>query len=101
MQGQIDSLRQLYEQGRYREALEVARQVHELVRQHLGEAHPQFADGLNSLALLYKALGIWRTPPGGRRHPGQSGAAVLRDRKLRRGWPTPTAGTRDPPRSAR
>ena len=40
----------LYQQGRYREALELAQQVSELARIHLGEGHRDFAATLNSLA---------------------------------------------------
>ena len=43
----------LYEQGRYREALELAQEALAIARQLLGEEHPDYATSLNSLAVLY------------------------------------------------
>ena len=48
---------QLYRQGHYTQALELALQAYELARQSLGEAHPEFATALDNLGLLYKTVG--------------------------------------------
>ncbi|HEY7428890.1 MAG TPA: tetratricopeptide repeat protein, partial [Gemmataceae bacterium] len=45
----------LYQQGRFREAVDQARQVLEIRKQALGEQHPDYATSLNNLALLYLA----------------------------------------------
>ncbi|WP_346291512.1 tetratricopeptide repeat protein, partial [Sphaerothrix gracilis] len=73
---------QLYQQGRYAEAIPRAEEALETVRLSLGEDHPNFATSLNNLALLYysqgrygeaepfyqEALAIWREQLG-ERHP--------------------------------
>jgi CHAT domain-containing protein len=51
---------QLYQEGRYREALELAAQVCELARQHLGETHPDSATSLSNLAALYDDTGDYQ-----------------------------------------
>ena len=58
---QIDQLNQvvvqLYQQGRYQEAIALATQARDLARQHLGQDHPDYATSLNNLATLYQAMG--------------------------------------------
>ena len=48
---------QLYRQGHYTQALELALQARDLARQSLDEAHPEFATALDNLGLLYKTVG--------------------------------------------
>jgi CHAT domain-containing protein/tetratricopeptide (TPR) repeat protein len=48
---------QLYKQGRYQESLVLATQLRDLVRQHLGQDHPDYARSLNNLAVSYLAVG--------------------------------------------
>lgn len=48
---------QLYNQGKYEEAIILVTKYLELVRQSVGEQHSDFATGLNNLAMLYKSLG--------------------------------------------
>ena len=48
---------QLYRQGHYTPALELALQARDLARQYLGEEHPEFATALDNLGLLYKTVG--------------------------------------------
>jgi tetratricopeptide (TPR) repeat protein len=48
---------QLYRQGHYTQALELALQAYDLARQSLGEAHPEFATALDNLGLLHKTVG--------------------------------------------
>jgi len=48
---------QLYQEGRYEEAIDIATQACDLTRQHLGEEHPDFATSLNNLGLLYDSMG--------------------------------------------
>ncbi len=50
-------IRQLYEQGQYEQALEMAIELREQIRQHLGEEDPSFASSVNSMAVLYEAIG--------------------------------------------
>jgi CHAT domain-containing protein/tetratricopeptide (TPR) repeat protein len=50
-------VRQLYQQGRSREAVQIAVQVTAVFRQVLGGRHPAYAASLNSLALLYLEMG--------------------------------------------
>jgi tetratricopeptide (TPR) repeat protein len=61
IQQQIDSMNgqvvQLYRQGWYEQALALATRVRDVVRQALGEAHPDTATSLNNLALLYDVIG--------------------------------------------
>jgi tetratricopeptide (TPR) repeat protein/CHAT domain-containing protein len=59
LQAQADSNRalRLYQQGRSREAVQIAVQVLAVCRQLLGERHPDYATSLSNLALLYKDLG--------------------------------------------
>jgi CHAT domain-containing protein/tetratricopeptide (TPR) repeat protein len=52
--GRVERLRQ---QGRSREAVEVAVKVLAVYRTVLGEAHPDYAASLNNLANLYQAMG--------------------------------------------
>jgi CHAT domain-containing protein/tetratricopeptide (TPR) repeat protein len=47
----------LHRQGRDREAVERARQVLEIRKEALGEEHPDYAAGLNSLGLVYWSMG--------------------------------------------
>jgi tetratricopeptide (TPR) repeat protein/CHAT domain-containing protein len=58
---QIDRLRhelfQWYQQGQYDQAIEAGIRVTELIRQSLGELHPQFAAILVDLAELYSTVG--------------------------------------------
>src|SRR5436190_15992408 len=48
---------QLYRQGHYTQALDLALQARDLARQYLGEEHPEFATALDNLGLLYKTVG--------------------------------------------
>jgi tetratricopeptide (TPR) repeat protein len=48
---------QLYYQGRYEQAIRLATRARDLIRQHLGKDHPQFATSLNGLAELYASMG--------------------------------------------
>jgi len=48
---------QLYQQGRFQEALQLARQVADLARQHLGPDHPDTAGSLNNLGYLLDSMG--------------------------------------------
>jgi tetratricopeptide (TPR) repeat protein/CHAT domain-containing protein len=48
---------QLYGQGKYKEALEPARQVCELARRVLGDEHPDTATFLNNLGTLLRGIG--------------------------------------------
>src|SRR5262249_31951004 len=48
---------QLYHDGRFRQATEVASQVCEMTRRHFGEDHVDHACALNNLALVLCALG--------------------------------------------
>jgi len=47
----------LYQQGRYEEALQPASHARDLSFQYLGNDHPDFAQSLNNLAVLYKSMG--------------------------------------------
>ena len=47
----------LEKQGKYREALPYAQRVVDIVRKVKGENDPDYAAGLNNLALLYKTMG--------------------------------------------
>ena len=48
---------QLYQQGRDQQALGLAVQARDLIRQHVGEDHPDYADSLNNLARVYREMG--------------------------------------------
>jgi tetratricopeptide (TPR) repeat protein/CHAT domain-containing protein len=50
---------QLYQQGQYKEALPLARQVQTTFRELLTENHPDYATSLNNLAELYRAMGAY------------------------------------------
>jgi tetratricopeptide (TPR) repeat protein len=52
-----EQVSRLYQEGRFEQAIPLQRRVVEVVRAELGEAHPDFAAGLNNLALLYQAMG--------------------------------------------
>jgi CHAT domain-containing protein/Tfp pilus assembly protein PilF len=52
-----DEVVALYGQGRYREAIERARQVLEIRKDELGDRHALYAIGMNNLALLYNSIG--------------------------------------------
>ena len=47
----------LYRQGRYQEAISIARRVAQIKEKALGQDHPDVATSLNNLALLYDSLG--------------------------------------------
>jgi tetratricopeptide (TPR) repeat protein/CHAT domain-containing protein len=47
----------LYQEGRYEQALPVAREACDLARRRAGAQHPLFAASLNNLAGLYRAMG--------------------------------------------
>ncbi len=49
----ISQVRTLYDQGRYQEALPLAKEAVRLVERELGANHPTFAAHLNNLAALY------------------------------------------------
>lgn len=53
----INQVRTLYGQGRYQEALPLAKEVVRLVERELGANHPTFAAHLNNLAALYVIQG--------------------------------------------
>ena len=48
---------QLYRQGRYAQAVELAVQARDSALQYLGEGHPDYAASLHNLAILYQAMG--------------------------------------------
>lgn len=48
---------QMYRQGRYAEAINIANQVLELARRYFGEDHTEFASSLVNLAAIHQALG--------------------------------------------
>src|SRR4051812_21835217 len=50
---------QLYQQGRYRQALPLATQACDLARGLSGENHPDLAHSLNNLADLHRELGYY------------------------------------------
>jgi CHAT domain-containing protein len=52
-----DRVIDLYEAGRYGEAITVAEEVVDLFRQHLGDDHPDLLLSLNNLAVMYQAQG--------------------------------------------
>jgi CHAT domain-containing protein/tetratricopeptide (TPR) repeat protein len=52
-----DRVVQLYQQGRSREAVRTAVKVLAVYRQLLGESHPDYAQSLNNLAVLYLRMG--------------------------------------------
>ncbi|NJO18216.1 MAG: tetratricopeptide repeat protein [Thioploca sp.] len=47
----------LYQQGHYKKAIPLAKQVIELRKQILGENRPAYATSLNNLAALYDSIG--------------------------------------------
>ena len=47
----------LYQQGRYDEAEPLYQQSLEILREQLGDRHPDVAKGLNNLAVLYQEQG--------------------------------------------
>ena len=47
----------LYQQGYYEKAIPFAKQTVEIRKTVLGENHPDYAQSLNNLALLYKSMG--------------------------------------------
>jgi tetratricopeptide (TPR) repeat protein len=48
---------QLYQQGKYNEAIPLAEQALAIIKQQLGDNHPLTAQSLNNLALLYESQG--------------------------------------------
>jgi CHAT domain-containing protein/tetratricopeptide (TPR) repeat protein len=56
-QAEHGRVEQLHQQGRYREAVEVAVKVLAVLRKVLGEKHPDYATSLNNLAVLYQSTG--------------------------------------------
>jgi tetratricopeptide (TPR) repeat protein len=48
---------QLYQEGRFAEAIKPASCARDLARQRFGEDHPEYATGLDNLATLYQAMG--------------------------------------------
>jgi CHAT domain-containing protein/tetratricopeptide (TPR) repeat protein len=48
---------ELYQAGQFEQALPVARDLCSLVRQRVGERHPDFARSLNDLGMLYHKMG--------------------------------------------
>jgi hypothetical protein len=52
-----DRVGQLYQQGKTHEALPLAQKARELIKDVLGDRHPDYATSLNNLALLYRARG--------------------------------------------
>jgi tetratricopeptide (TPR) repeat protein len=59
LQAQADNERaaQLYKQGKFREAVQVAARALAVFRRVVGERHPDYASSLNNLALLYQKMG--------------------------------------------
>jgi tetratricopeptide (TPR) repeat protein len=47
----------LYKQGRYAEAIPIAKNIQAILEKALGPDHPRVATGLNNLAVLYVSLG--------------------------------------------
>ena len=54
LHSQVDSL---YQQGKYREAIPLAKESLKVAEQTFGQNHPHVATGLNNLAALYMAQG--------------------------------------------
>lgn len=54
-------LSQLYKQGNYKRAVDIATQLCKLKRQQVGEEHPDFASFLYVLASLHQAMGEYTT----------------------------------------
>ena len=61
IQRQIDEknrqVAKLYQQGLYEQAMPIAVQVRDMTRQVSGEAHRDYAQSLNNMALLYRGMG--------------------------------------------
>lgn len=61
IQGKIELMNRyvgnLYQKGRYEDAMDTATEAAALARQHLGEYHPDHATCLNNLAMLYESIG--------------------------------------------
>ena len=53
----MQSIVQLYQQGQYEQALNMAFYYFHLARQQLGEQHPLFLASLENLATLYRETG--------------------------------------------
>ena len=98
---QVDDL---YQAGKYQEAIPIARQLLELREKMNGPEHPSTAPSVNNLAELYRAMGDYaKAEPLYRRalaikekalgaqasrhrhQPQQPGGALLRDGRLRQG----------------
>ncbi len=50
---------ELYNQGKYLEAVPLALEASALIGEHLGEDSEEYADSLNNVAFLYKSLGVY------------------------------------------
>ncbi|MDA2917219.1 tetratricopeptide repeat protein [Nitrospinae bacterium AH_259_B05_G02_I21] len=68
----------LSRQGKYREAIPVAKEALKVAEQTFGPNHPNVAQSLNSLALLYKVLGQYA-----KAEPLYKRALAIRERALR------------------
>ena len=55
----LSSLRQLYEAGKYADAVLLAQSALELAEKQFGPEHPNVARSLNNLAVLYNAQGLY------------------------------------------
>ena len=51
----------LYNQGRYKDAVHLAQQIVDFTRTNLGEQDPHFADSLNNLAVFYRTMGDYKS----------------------------------------
>ncbi len=56
-----EAIAQLYQQGRYAQAVPMAIQARDLICQELGADHPAYAQSLNDLGMLYQAIGNYTT----------------------------------------
>ena len=74
---------ELSAQGKYREALELAQKALTIRQQLLGEGHPDYAQSLNNLAALYRAMARMTGP-------SRSFARPRRSRRRPWGRSTPT-----------
>ena len=53
----FEQVGQLYEGGRFPEAIELATRARDLALRSYGERHPNYASSLNNLAMLYRETG--------------------------------------------
>ena len=72
-----EQLIELYQAGRYQDAIPLAEEALAIRREQLGERHPDVADSLNNLALLYEGQGRY-----GEAEPLHNKALAIRREQL-------------------